>query len=94
MFISAIVAFPIYVRYSQVIYLILDRNVGVRESLQLSRQMMKGQMKQIIFLQAAIWGIGISGFFFCFFPVFGTLAFSEIALIVLYQRMLRKDAVT
>jgi len=73
--------------FSQVFYLILDRNVGITESLELSKQITSGNKAMIFLLWLLSAGLILAGFLMCCVGLFFTVPLSTLMWTVAYLAM-------
>jgi len=73
--------------FSQFFYLIIDRNVGIIESLELSKQITHGNKLMIFVLWLLAVGLSIAGFFMCCIGVVFTLPLASLMYAVAYLAM-------
>ena len=79
-----VVAFVVYIRFSQYFYLIIDRKAGVVDALQVSYRVTRGNglMIFVIILVAGL--INLAGILACGVGVFFTVPYSFLVLVVTY----------
>jgi predicted Zn finger-like uncharacterized protein len=87
--IGVVLFFMLATAWSQCIYVLIDQNAGVFESLRLSWQLTQGNRMAILGVFLTLVVINIGGFLACCIGILGTAPFSMLALAVMHTALAR-----